>query len=144
MAVNGLLLLHLVGIGVWMGCVAVEILIEVRRSNSTEQHFDTAALHQQIDLLVEVPALLLVACTGVAMLMEAKLTALLIIKVVFAVVAIISNAVCVWIVFKRQQATKIGIEAVNAESERMNKMGIPLLSSWFLTLAIGAYLWLGS
>ncbi len=139
---NGLLLLHLIGIGAWMGCVAVEVLIEVRRSRSAELHLDAAALHAQIDLFVEVPALLLVACTGAAMLVSSELTLLLVVKVFFASVAIASNAACVWIVIKRKRAISSGIEAVAEESARMDKMGLPLLGSWCAALGIGAYLWL--
>lgn len=127
-----------------MGRVAVETLIEIRRDSSLEQHFDAAAVHLRIDWLIEIPALALVVCTGAAMLMSAELTGLLIIQLVFAAIAVLSNAVCVWIVIKRKQATKIGIEAVNAESERMNKLGLPLLVSWFAALTIGTYPWLSS
>ncbi len=73
---------------------------------------------------------------------ERRVAGLLIIQLVFAAIAVLSNAVCVWIVIKRQQATKSGIEAVNAESEQMNKLGLPLLVSWFAALAIGTYPWL--
>ena len=66
------------------------------------------------------------------------------IKVIFALIAVGSNAVCVWIVIKRQQATKVGIEAVIAESERLDKLGAPLISSWLIALSIGSYLWLGA
>ncbi|MAE94503.1 MAG: hypothetical protein CL910_07590 [Deltaproteobacteria bacterium] len=124
--------------------MAVEVLIEARRGGSPELHLDAAALHLRIDLLVEVPALLLVACTGIAMLMSSTLTALLVLKLFFAAVAVASNAGCVWIVFKRRQAMKIGIEAVEAESARMDRMSLPLLGSWLITLSIGTYLLLGS
>ncbi len=140
---SGLLLFHLIGVGAWMGCVAVEALIEAGRDTSTERYLDVATLHAKIDLFVEVPALLLIACTGAAMLADAELSALLIIKVIFAAIAIASNAGCVWIVIKRQRATRVGIEAVRAESARLEKMTLPLLGSWLAALAIGAYLWLG-
>ncbi len=141
---SGLLLVHLIGVGAWMGCVAVEALIEARRDSGDQLHLDTATLHLKIDLFVEVPALLLVAYTGAAMLVQTEVTLLLVLKLIFALLAIAFNAVCVWVVIKRYRATTIGIEAVRAESARLDKMGPLLLPSWLATLAIGAYLWLNT
>jgi len=141
---NGLLLTHLIGVGIWMGCVAVEALLEARRGSSDQQHLDMAALHLKIDLLVEVPALVLVVYTGSAMLAGTPLTLLLVAKLVCAFLAVLFNAVCVWIVIKRSLAAKTGIEAVQAESERLDKLGPLLLPAWLGALAIGAYMWLNA
>ena len=99
-----LLSLHLIFIGLWLGCVFTEALFErALLGQGRDKELLLTALHKRVDLFIEVPAFTLVLLTGGALLATAPQTALLHVKIAFASLAIIINIYCVYLVFKRDR-----------------------------------------
>jgi hypothetical protein len=86
----------------WGGIVATEAVIELHPFRHPDQHPASIRLHYWIDLLVELPAVLLVLASGVLLLTRLpQIGPLHIIKVGFAAAAITVNLFCIWVVVRR-------------------------------------------
>lgn len=108
-----LLCLHLLAAGAWAGCVATEVFFE-RRLAAIPLRAPLADLHRRVDLWVELPALLLVAATGVAMLLQQVPTpwgVLLGLKLVLGGLAVLANLVCIRMVLERDAAQRADDDA---------------------------------
>ena len=102
-----LLPLHLTFVGVWLGCILTEALFErALLGNGRDKELILARLHKRVDVIVEIPAFVIVLFTGALMLDMANLGTLLIIKIALGVLAIITNIYCVWLVFRRASAAE--------------------------------------
>ena len=137
---NSLLLsLHLLFVGIWLGCILTEALFEralLGQGRSAE--LILTRLHIRVDLAIESPAFVLVLITGGLMLMQAPFSVPLLIKVACGLLAIATNAVCVALVFKRHALA----HASNwAEFERVDhlqhKLGAVVLLALLGALGIG-------
>jgi hypothetical protein len=65
-----------------------------------------ANLHKRVDLFIEIPAFIGVTVTGAWLLGQAMPSLWLYIKVAMAIVAVVANAICVWLVFERAAAAQ--------------------------------------
>lgn len=102
-----LLLIHLILVGLWLGCVLTEALFERALLGQGHDHeLLLANLHKRVDLFIEIPAFIGVTVTGAWLLGQATPSLWLYIKVAMAIVAVVANAVCVWLVFARAAAAQ--------------------------------------
>ena len=63
-----------------------------------------ATLHKRVDIFIETPAFLCVLVTGAVMLAGTQPTLLLKLKISAALIAIVANVYCVYLVFERERA----------------------------------------
>lgn len=113
-----LLSVHLLSAGVWAGCVATEVAFE-RRLAAAGRQGELAALHRTVDLAVELPALLLVAGSGLALAWGWPIEGLLAVKIGFGALAVLANAGCIVVVLRRDTAWRAGQRAVHARLDRL-------------------------
>lgn len=92
---------HLIAIGIWVGCVATEIVCELSQKNVNFKQSFIAPLHWRIDKYVEIPAILLTFITGSLMFEAAVWTPLFKIKITAGIAAVILNSVAAFTVYMR-------------------------------------------
>lgn len=137
---HGILTLHLTALTFWLGVVGAEFVIERSRSASRPHGFAVAANHFWIDVLLEIPAVLVVLATGALLLRDAPMTGLLAVKVAAGLIALLSNLACFWPVTRRHRAAaRQELAAVIRHSkaiDRISMVAIPAaLLAWGLGLA---------
>jgi len=137
-----LLPLHLVSIGLWLGCVLTEALFErTLLGRGREQELLLARLHKRVDLVVEIPAFLVVLVTGVFMLPMGSGSLLLHAKIGFGLLAMAANVYCVWLVFRRFAHASAGNWEGFARADYLqHKVGAIVLVGILIALGIGLYL----
>jgi hypothetical protein len=140
-----LLPIHLVFVGLWLGCVLTEALFErALLGQGRDKALILARLHKRVDLLVEIPAFAVVLLTGGAMLAHSVPSALLHAKIGFALLAVAANSYCVWLVFRRERfATKQQWAEFDAADHLQHKVGALVLLGILAALAMGLYLYAG-
>lgn len=137
--------LHLVLVGLWLGCVLTEALFErALLGKGREQELLLAQLHWRVDRWVEVPVFLLVLLTGALMLASAPAGGLWQAKLGFAALALVANAYCVWLVFRRLGHARAGAwDAFARIDHRQHKVGALVLLGIVGALGCGLVLWAG-
>ena len=141
-----LLFLHLLLVGIWLGCVLTEALFE-RALLGKGRAFELVlvALHKKVDLFVEIPAFVGVLLTGGWMLSMTPPGALLHAKVGLGMVAIAANAYCVWLVFARARAAQAGQWDVFARLDhRQHAFGAVVLVGLLGAASLGGYLFVNT
>ncbi|MFV5213058.1 hypothetical protein ACLIIZ_04945 [Azonexus caeni] len=138
-----LLPLHLAFVGIWLGCVITEALFErALLGKGRAQELILVALHKRVDLVVEIPAFIVVLVTGAAMLSSVNPNPLLTTKIAFGLLAIATNIYCVWLVFRRAQAAQSDQQAEFTRLDHLqHKFGAVVLLAIVTALAIGIYLY---
>lgn len=105
-----LLTLHLIFAAIWLGCILTEALFE--RALLVEDHaahLTLARLHVRVDNLIEIPAILAVLGTGLALFSPSwPRTPPFYVMAIAGVAAIGLNAFCVWLVYRRRAAASTG------------------------------------
>ncbi|MGI1679510.1 MAG: hypothetical protein K6L75_12295 [Cellvibrionaceae bacterium] len=96
-----ILFIHLMAIGIWAGCLAIETVCELDQENVHFKDSYIAALHWKIDKFVEIPALLITLVTGSIMLANAPSNPILMIKIIAGLLAVFFNAIAVFLIYKR-------------------------------------------
>jgi len=97
-----LAMVHLIVLSMWGGVVATEAVIEVYPFRKTELHAAAIRFHYWIDLLVELPLVLAVIATGVALALSVEaLSGLHLIKILFGAAAVVVNLFCIAVVVGR-------------------------------------------
>lgn len=136
-----LLPLHLAFVGIWLGCVITEALFErALLGKGRAQELILVALHKRVDLVVEIPAFIVVLVTGAAMLSSVNPNPLLTTKIAFGLLAIATNIYCVWLVFRRAQAAQSDQQAEFTRLDHLqHKFGAVVLLAIVTALAIGIY-----
>ena len=136
-----LLPLHLASVGIWLGCVITEAIFEralLRKGRA--QELILVELHKRVDLIVEIPAFMVVLVTGAAMLSFVNPGPLLTTKIAFGLLAIATNIYCVWLVFRRARAAHSDQQAEFARLDHLqHKFGAIVLLALVTALAIGVY-----
>ena len=99
---------HLLCLGLWFGCVAVEAVVEAVGFRHQEARPWVARMHYWIDLFVELPALTGVIVTGLILLPSGSLPTLLAVKIAIASLAMLINAGCLVAVVRRWRAIQRG------------------------------------
>ena len=138
-----LLPLHLIFVGVWLGCVLTEALFErVLLGKGHEQELVLANLHQRVDLFVEIPAFVVVLVTGALLLAGNSPGWLLQTKIGFGLVAIGTNIYCVRLVFRRAAAAASGQWQEFSRLDRLqHKLGAGVAFGILMALSIGVYVY---
>ena len=139
-----LLTLHLLALGIWIGVVGAEFVIEFDGMNDDESAMRAAKMHYLTDLWVEAPAFTVVLVTGLLMLGEQQLSGLFLYKVIFGVLAVVFNSVCVVSVFRRRKYALLGdVENMHAANELM-KVGALVIPTFMVAFALSMYfVWAG-
>lgn len=138
-----LLSIHLAAMGVWLGCVLTEALFErALLGKSREHELLLSALHKRVDIIVEIPAFIVVLVTGWIMLPSAASSSLLLTKVASGLVAMAANVFCVGLVFKRYAAASANNWDVFARLDRLqHKVGAVVLIGILGAMSVGFYLY---
>lgn len=102
------LYIHLTALGVWVGLVLVESIMELQKSPGKDYNFTIAKVHLKVDAFCEIPAFMTVLITGLIMLDPARLEGWYLVKVVCGSLAIAINAWCVTYVIRRGIAARRG------------------------------------
>jgi len=106
---NWLLSFHLALVGLWLGCVLTEALFEQAFvGQGRDKELILTALHKRVDVFIEIPAFTLVVVTGMLLMPQAPLGMAFAAKLVFALVAVVTNIYCAHLVFKRHQLAALG------------------------------------
>jgi hypothetical protein len=135
-----LLILHLLALGVWIGVVGAEFAIEFYGMRDDESLPIAAELHYKTDIWIEIPAFLTVLVTGLLMLRENHLSGLFLLKLVFALLAIFFNFVCVYAVFKRRTSLRSGDAEGVRTAGRAMKLGGAIIPTFLVAFSLGLYL----
>lgn len=101
---NGWLLLHIFALGVWMGCVTIEAILETFAHRDAALRAGVARIHFWIDMLAEIPAFTLVAVSGIALYRPELMHGSYAVMVIGGTIAIAVNVLCVLPVIRRRQA----------------------------------------
>lgn len=129
-----LLILHLLALGIWIGVVGAEFVIELRAEEGL-----AARMHYLTDLWIEVPAFTLVLITGLAMLPAQSLQGLLLYKLPLALLAIVFNLVCVIAVWLRKRALESGDQQALQKTQHLLMLGgYGFMLSFVATVVIAA------
>ncbi len=93
---------HLIVLSLWGGVVATEAVIEVYPFRKPELHPAAIQFHYWIDLLVELPLVIAVISTGVALALSVSpLSGLHVIKFLLGGTAVAVNLFCIIVVVRR-------------------------------------------
>jgi hypothetical protein len=127
---TGWQLVHVFALGVWLGCVTIESVLEAFGHRDPALRPAVARIHFWIDMLVEVPAFALVAGSGAMMLRLELLHGAYALMVITGSIAIAVNLWCVLPVVRRRSAAEsndaAGIEAQSRRIYRAFAVGVPL------------------
>lgn len=136
-----LLPIHLACVGIWLGCVLTETLFErALLGKGREQELILVDLHKRVDLLVEIPAFTIVLLTGILLLPDAGKNGLLLLKIIFGIIAIVTNIYCVMLVFHRARAAHAGQwGAFTHLDHRQHIYGAIVLLAIIASLSTGSY-----
>ena len=134
-----LLSLHLLALGIWIGVVGAEFAIEFDGMKDDKSLKKAAKLHYTTDIWVEIPAFTTVLVTGLLMLDAEHLSGLFLVKVIFSILAVLFNIVCVVAVFKRQKFARIDdFEGVKT-TDKLMRIGGLVIPTFLIAFALGAY-----
>ena len=134
-----LLTLHLIALGIWIGVVGAEFAIEFSGMRNDQSYIKAAELHYQTDIWIEIPAFCIVLITGVLMLNEQHMSGFFAYKILFALLAIMFNIVCVYAVFKRKKyADKANIEAMKSTNAIMG-VGALIIPTFLIAFGLSMY-----
>jgi len=99
--VDGLGSAHLALVALWVGAVMVESTVEALGERGDLEISAVARIHQMADRFIEVPALIGIIITGLALWARTGWSPDLAPKVAFGAVAVVANFVCVVLVERR-------------------------------------------
>lgn len=136
---------HLVFIALWGGVLACEGLMEFLPVKTALEGKQIAKLHYRIDLLLEAPLLLAILITGVLLLGDVQWSALLVVKVVAALVLIAANAACIAVVVKRYRdlagaGDDRAFAVFASQTRRIHRIIFTFTPLGLLVFALGLYL----
>lgn len=132
------LTLHILAAGLWLGCVFVEVFFERALASGSDRRILLATLHWNVDLYVELPALLIVAATGALLLRGATVTPALHAMIGFGVIAMLANIHCAWAVMVRRRHALAGNTAEYERADHLqHKVGAVVLIGLLLAMLAG-------
>jgi hypothetical protein len=137
-----ILLLHIFATAFWFGLIAVETVVELQAGRrSHEADYDIAHYHYLIDTRLEIPTLIVVLVTGLALFDPAQFAGLYAVKIVCGLIAVAANIICVVPVLLRERAAQRGDHAAVITYSRQIVMTIIAAPAALAALAIGMF-WL--
>lgn len=121
--------LHVLFVGIWLGCVGVEFILENAPRFYPELKRIVPALHYKIDQYVELPTVMGVLVSGFWVVRMQPFSKWLAIKVIAGLIAVLANLLC-WIpVSRRKQAAergdKEGVRRHSIALLRLTQLGLP-------------------
>jgi hypothetical protein len=106
-----LLVLHILGVGLWLGCAGAETLLEIVGDRKPELKRTVIRLHYWIDLTVELPVVLLALVTGIALATQLPADGgWELAKRIIGLVALTANLGAIGAVIARERAARAGDE----------------------------------
>ncbi|MEJ6004553.1 hypothetical protein WG899_03265 [Paucibacter sp. AS339] len=133
------LFVHLLMVGLWLGCVLTEALFEralLGRGSAAELWL--ARLHWRVDLCIEIPAFCGVLLSGAVLLQQAPAGPWLWLKLGFAGLAIAANLFCVGLVWRRLKQAEIGDAAGFARTDHLqHRVGAVVLLALLAAMGVG-------
>lgn len=136
------LFIHLMAIGVWLGLVLVESIIELQKSPGKDYDFTIAKVHQKIDAFCEIPAFMTVLITGLIMLDPSRLEGWYLVKVLCGSFAVAVNMWCVTYVIRRGIAAKRGNLEETRRFTRLIMVTVPVGAPFAVVALIIGMSWL--
>lgn len=133
------LLVHLFALGMWAGCVLVEVLLELVPKRTDKDALDIARYHFYIDMFIEIPLLLIILASGFYMLQSEHLTGLFLIKILLGLTAIGANVYCAVVVVLRHRAGARGDVARVTGLTRAVFASVAATPAGLAALAIGLH-----
>lgn len=131
---------HVMVLGLWGGCVLVEVLLELVALNHEMLHKLMPELHYKIDVFIELPLLALVLATGFLLFNPARMTPLYALKVGAGLWAVAANLYCVFVVIKRKKMADSGNAAeVDKYTRRVFASAAAGIPAGVAALCIGLY-----
>lgn len=128
---NGWLFVHVFALGVWMGCVTIEAIMETFAHRDETLRAGIARIHFWIDMLAEIPAFTLVAVSGIAMYQPELMHGAYALMVIAGAVAIAVNVLCVLPVVRRRRVA-------NSVANPATDAGLNTQTRWiFVAFAVG-------
>lgn len=103
-----LVTVHVLAAGLWLGCLATEIVFEKAMAADTAARGFVSLLHDRVDRFVEGPAFVVAFASGVWLALDVAWTAALAVKVACGLAATGLNVWCLKIVFDRADAARDG------------------------------------
>lgn len=134
-----LLVTHLIALGIWLGVVGAEFAIEFDGMKNDESLIRASKMHYLTDLWVEIPAFTIVLLTGLLMLDDSHLSGAFLYKIIFGLLAIFFNLICVYAVFKRRKFALSADIAGMKSTDTAMKIGGLIIPAFLLAFALGFY-----
>jgi len=103
---TALLAIHFTFSALWLGCVLTEALFErALLAGDRSLHRTLADLHVRVDTFIEIPSIVLVLVSGIWLsFLHFPSSIYFYTMLIGGLVAVIANACCVWLVFRRRDA----------------------------------------
>ena len=142
---DALVFIHVFAVAFWLGCVAVEVVVEQVGLRNVALRSAVPQLHFYIDRWVEIPAFTTVLVTGVMMFDAARFTSewLYSVKIICGLLAVSANVFSIYPVIKRKQAADIGDKSAIRHYGKLLDATVPVgVPAALLALAIGLH-WAG-
>lgn len=134
------LIIHLIALGIWIGVVGAEFAIEFDGMKSDENLIKASKMHYTTDFWIEIPAFTTVLITGLLMLNESHLEGVFLYKIIFAVLAIFFNIICVYAVFKRRKfALNSDLEGMKTTDTAMTIGGL-IVPTFLIAFGLAIYI----
>jgi len=141
--INLVSIIHLVFLSLWGGVVATEAVLELYSYRKKEMHDNAIRYHFWIDLLVELPLVLAVIATGLFLAVLAwPISALHLLKIVCAMVAVSANLVCIVLVIQRGRSLNQGAGETELWKQTRRIVRCAVVGLPFAAVAAGAGFWL--
>jgi hypothetical protein len=134
-----ILIIHLVALGIWIGVVGAEFAIEFDGMKDDDSYIRASKLHYITDIWVEIPAFTAVLVTGLLMLNESHLSGIFLYKIIFALLAILFNIVCVYAVFRRRKFALSSDLAGMRSTEAVMKIGGLIIPTFLVAFVLAFY-----
>lgn len=135
-------LLHLTFLSIWAVVIIIETILELAPFKNGTLLEHTINRHYKIDIYIELPLIILVILSGMALLLSIPhVTTLHVVKLAFAGVAVGAGLACINLVIKRKRILDNNepAEKLMIVSRKILKCGIGIIAG-LITAAIGFYL----
>jgi hypothetical protein len=130
---------HLIMLSMWGGIVATEAVVEIYAFRKREFAGAASRFHYWIDLLVELPVVVAVLGTGIAVVCSLDhITRLHLVKIGFASVAVGVNLFCIAVVLRRDRQREAGANPVQLRTA--SRVVLACFAVGLLSAAVAAVL----
>ena len=141
--INYVSMIHLFSVAAWLGVVMTEVVIEVYPYKNRGFYLSTIHFHYWIDLFVELPVVLLLLGSGIALIfLDMNLDLLHILKITSGLIPVLACFAGIYIVLRRSAALKAGAKEEDLWGGSRNIVIAVLIASPFFGLSLGLGFWL--